>query len=270
VTSTPDEVLHTRSGAELRLGRGIVVKRHRRGTEARLLAARLTAAGVVPELLAPLVGTVEVDGQGRCVTRWPRVPVLAADDPIPWGEWGRLLARLHRTPLVGPLRLLPVADPWARLDRALTALDGTVGVTDPASASLLHEVAAALPREPATSRMLVHGDVHAGQLGLTHHGWVLIDVDDLGLGDPAWDLARPAGYWAAGLLPDDGWHAFLAGYTTGAGPAVDPGDPWVRLDTPARAAVITAAAHALEPGSPTADAREALLSACAAMPRSVP
>jgi hypothetical protein len=99
---------------------------------------------------------------------------------------------------------------------------------------------------------------------------VLLDVDDLGLGDPAWDLARPAGYWAAGLLPDDGWRAFLDGYAAGGGPAVDPADPWARLDTPARAAVVTAAAHALDPDSPNGDARQALLSACAAMPRSVP
>lgn len=269
MTSTPDEVRHTRSGAELRLGARIVVKRHRVGTDPATLAARLTAARLVPELLAPVQDAVEVDSQGRCVTRWPRVQVVAAEDTLPWHEWGQLLARLHRTPLVGELRLLPTADPWARLDRALTTLDGLVGA-DPESASLLREVAASLPREAAQDSTLVHGDVHAGQLGLTPHGWVLLDVDDLGLGDPTWDLARPAGFWAAGLLPDDGWRAFLEGYALGGGPAVDPGEPWVRLDTPARAAVVAAAVYALDPDSPTADARGALLSACAAMQRSVP
>jgi predicted trehalose synthase len=43
---------------------------------------------------------------------------------------------------------------------------------------------------------LVHGDWHLGQLGRRGEHWVLIDVDDLGVGDPAWDLARPAGFWA--------------------------------------------------------------------------
>ena len=46
------------------------------------------------------------------------------------------------------------------------------------------------PDRPAT---LVHGDWHLGQLGRRSATtpWMLIDVDDLGVGDPAWDLARP-------------------------------------------------------------------------------
>jgi hypothetical protein len=44
-----------------------------------------------------------------------------------------------------------------------------------------------------------------GQLGWRLGALVLIDVDDLGVGDPAADLARPAGFWAAGLLPDGDW-----------------------------------------------------------------
>jgi hypothetical protein len=51
-------------------------------------------------------------------------------------------------------------------------------------------------------------------------------VDDLGVGDPAWDLARPAGFWAAGLIPDDDWAAFLQSFRDAEGPAVPPGDPW--------------------------------------------
>lgn len=135
---------------------------------------------------------------------------------------------------------------------------------------LLRTVAAALPRDPVKEAVLVHGDIHAGQLGLTSTGWVLLDVDDLGLGDPAWDLARPAGFWAAGLLPDDGWRAFLEGYFLEGGPAADVKDPWICLDTPARAAVVAAAAYALDPTSPTAEDRDALLDACAAMRRSDP
>ncbi len=48
----------------------------------------------------------------------------------------------------------------------------------------------------------MHG---TGQLGWDGRRRVLIDVDDLGVGDPRWDPGRPAGFWAAGLIPDAEW-----------------------------------------------------------------
>ena len=76
-------------------------------------------------------------------------------------------------------------------------------------------------------------------------------------GDPAWDLARPAGFWAAGLIPDDDWAAFVEAYRDADGPALPAGDPWPILEPFARAAVVQAAAH--EPDD------ELLLAACARM-----
>ena len=89
--------------------------------------------------------------------------------------------------------------------------------------------------------------------------WTLIDVDDLGLGDPAWDLARPAGFWAAGLIPDGDWTTFLVAYRDAGGAALPPApaDPWPVLEPFARAAVVQAAA-----GNPD---DELLLAACARM-----
>lgn len=48
--------------------------------------------------------------------------------------------------------------------------------------------------------------------------WRLIDVDDLGLGVPAWDLARPAAWYAAGLLAPEDWLCFLDAYRAAGGP----------------------------------------------------
>jgi aminoglycoside phosphotransferase (APT) family kinase protein len=111
----------------------------------------------------------------------------------------------------------------------------------------------------------VHGDWHLGQLG--RHGpttrWHLIDIDDVGIGDPVWDLARPAGFWAAGLVTDDDWAAFLDAYRR-RGPALPDGEPWRVLEPFARAAVVHAAASGLAAGD-TDDAQQALEDACARM-----
>ena len=120
--------------------------------------------------------------------------------------------------------------------------------------------------------LLCHGDLHLGQL-VRHPApdgpWHLIDVDDLGLGEPAWDLARPAAGYATGLLPAPDWAAFLAGYRAAGGPAVAPGDDlWPpEVDLPARTLTVQLAARGLVDAAtgvrPLDDTDHDLLAACA-------
>lgn len=254
--------VQTRSGAEIVVDGDVVHKLHRIGTDPRALGQRLRIAAASASLLEPISVVPERNGL-RWQTSWPKVETVVVEpDCIPWAAAGRLLAALHREPV--PARA-PVHGWPQRLRRAVDNLGGAAdpAVVRAAAASLPDAVwRAGSPDRPAT---LVHGDWHLGQLGrrTTAAPWVLIDVDDLGVGDPAWDLARPAGFWAAGLIPDDDWATFLDAYRDD-GPAVPAGDPWPVLDLFARAAVVHAAASGLIHGD-TDDTQQALLVTCERM-----
>jgi hypothetical protein len=112
------------SGARLAFVGGIAVKLHHGDTDAAGLAARLSAVNS-PLLQAVFVpqfaGSPGMAPDGSLVSAWPEVPVLAAEDQIPWSEAGRLLAHLHRVP---PPATLPGHSPSGRLARAVERAEG--------------------------------------------------------------------------------------------------------------------------------------------------
>ncbi|MBU3705320.1 MAG: aminoglycoside phosphotransferase family protein [Mycobacterium sp.] len=258
--------MRTSSGADILVDGDVVVKIHRTGTDPDALAARLRAAarlgGGDGPLLAPLSASVSPAPGGRWMTRWPRVHIVGRDPgALPWAAAGELLAVLHTRPGTGGLPAHRAAE---RLHRALERLPADA---PPVIRQAARTVAprAGQPCAPDRPRTVVHGDFHLGQLGARTGGpWQLIDVDDLGLGDPAWDLARPAGLWAAGLIPHADFHDFLDGYRSAAGPAIPtPGDPWEVLEPFARAAVVHAAAVGAR--YPEDESQAELLAACERM-----
>jgi hypothetical protein len=247
---TPPPLI-TPSGADVTVDGDVVLKLHRPGTGPQALRQRLRVAARSACLLSPMDLEPEQVGD-RWQTRWPRVYVVTPDPTtLPWADAGRLLARLHREPLHGFTLAHGGPD---RLARALARLGHGP------DADVIRRAGEGLPDAGAAGRpiTLVHGDFHLGQLGRQRNRLLLIDHDDLGVGDPAVDLARPAGFWAAGLLPDADWHTFTASYRDAGGPALPPGDPWPVLDPFARAAVVAAAAN--HPDDPL------LLAACRRMP----
>ncbi|MFD5401028.1 phosphotransferase family protein [Streptomyces griseorubiginosus] len=252
-----------------------VAKAHAPDTVAADLAHRLTAAAHLPGILLPPLQATHVDLHGRLVTFWPYGEPVDPEDPdaAPWEPAATLLARLHRTP--APPGLPAMRGP-AKAALAVARLLGAARQDrHPALAPVLRAWSAlpswargeSLMRDTTT---LCHGDLHLGQL-VRHPApdgpWCLIDVDDLGVGEPAWDLARPAAWYACGLLSPEDWDLFLAAYRAAGGPAVPvDGDPWPALDVPARALTVQTAARAvakaIDAGRQLDDVERAVVDAC--------
>ncbi|SER87740.1 phosphotransferase [Streptomyces qinglanensis] len=293
------EVLADRSDAVVVRVGDRVAKAHAPDAEAPALDVRIRIAAA-PEyrgvLLPPASGgaTSRLPG-GRLGSTWPLGTPVDPDDAAaaPWGAAGVLLARLHTAPLPAPGRLpgpLPPMRGPAKAARALARMRRAPRGGQGASAEVVERAWAGLPpwcrdEEPGpASRTLCHGDFHLGQL-VRHPRpdgpWQLIDIDDVGLGDPAWDLARPAAWFAAGLLPAAEWECFLGAYArtvegaaaAGAAPgehlphALAGSDPWPYLDAPARALTVQSAAlgvaKAGAEGRSLDEAEEACVAACA-------
>ncbi len=199
-------------------------------------------------------------------------------DTAPWEAAAALLARLHLHP---PLPGTPPMRGPAKAARAVERLRATETTAARPVLRAWHALPAWARAEaqlPDITPALCHGDFHLGQLvrhPADHGTWRLIDVDDLGTGTPTWDLARPAAWYACGLLAPDEWTRFLTAYRAAGGPAVPPhGDPWPALDIAARALTVQTAATALtkatQAARPLDDIERSLVDACDRMASTPP
>ncbi|MET7693726.1 aminoglycoside phosphotransferase family protein [Streptomyces sp. NPDC005483] len=252
-----------------------VAKAHAPDTTPADLAPRLATAAQLPGILLNPLNRPPVELHGRLVTFWPYGEPVDPEHPdaAPWEPAATLLAHLHRTP--APPDLPPMRGPVKAALAVARLLKATRRQQQAAAASCLRAWRTLPPWARAETPMsdtttLCHGDLHLGQL-VRHPApdgpWRLIDVDDLGVGEPAWDLARPAAWYACGLLAPDDWSRFLGAYRAAGGPAVPAeGDPWPALDVAARALTVQTAARAIakatEADRALDDVEQAVVDAC--------
>ncbi|TDC66977.1 aminoglycoside phosphotransferase family protein [Actinomadura sp. GC306] len=245
----------------------VVVKAHQADRDnGPALQERIRLAGTLPHLvIAPLGPPLSV--AGRTVTVSPFGEPVDPQGDLPWKEGARLLAELHSAPVP------PGAPSWGRptrVARLVARLDGGSAEAEirRAFATLPSWIRGESAEPSRTAERLLHGDWHLGQMVRAADGrWRLIDIEDLGGGDPAWDLARPAALYSAGVLPPEDWGRFLGAYQAAGGPAVPAGDdPWTHLDIPARSLAIQIAAtcviSARREDRPLESAEQAMIDAC--------
>ncbi|WP_069814128.1 phosphotransferase family protein [Streptomyces sp. TP-A0874] len=280
-------------GTVVRLG-PVVAKAHAADSDLPELLARLRIAAhprlrdiLLPPLAVPGAGDrpPAPTRDGRPISLWPYGAPVQPDEPdaAPWEAAGELLARLHAVPtevLPGPVPAMRGPVKAARAVARLAAAGRSPAAdTVLAAWSLVPPWARGeVPPSHPGSGLLCHGDFHLGQLVGGPDGtgeWLLIDVDDLGVGDPAWDLARPAAWYATGLLAPEAWGRFLGSYQRAGGPVWPPGaDPWARLDIPARSLTVQTAAVSLAKAAAAGRAPDevetALVDACERIRRMPP
>ncbi|MEU8121391.1 phosphotransferase [Spirillospora sp. NPDC049024] len=237
------ETLYDRHGVlVVRVG-DVVVKAHQADRDhGDAFLHRVRLAGTLPDLiLGPLGPPLSVDG--RTVTLAMFGEPVDPSGELPWEEGARLLAGLHSAPVPADA---PVWGRPTRVARLVSRLE------DGPAEDAVRRAFATLPawirgeedEPPGRGRRLIHGDWHLGQMVRAPGGrWRLIDIEDLGMGDPAWDLARPAALYSGGVLSPHEWELFLGAYREAGGPAVPAqGNPWAALDVPARSLAIQIAA----------------------------
>ncbi|MCP2335898.1 phosphotransferase [Actinomadura rupiterrae] len=262
------QVIYDRNGVLVVRSGDVVAKAHRPGrATGPEFARRAEIAASLPELFcAPLSPPLDVEGRTVTLERYG-TPVDPFDPP--WEDAARLLAALHAVPV--PKDTPPFGRP-TRVARAVSRLgDGEVAdAVRRAFAVLPAWVRGDAPVPVVKHECLLHGDFHLGQLVRAGEGgtWRMIDVEDIGCGDPAWDLARLAALFAAGILPPEAWGRFLYAYREAGGVAVPPdeGSEWTVLDVPSRALVVQIAATSLrlaaEEGRDLAPEETGLVAAC--------
>lgn len=277
-SSTPVRLASSGARSVLRFG-DVVVKIYDESTPLQHVETSLALIGCREArdlFLQPLCRHVfQIDDRhsvtGRLLTLWPAAHTFlpASVEQFEWVESAQLLAKLHSLSIPSS-RLVRPAGWLSRLGRLKSKIETSHAF--PAEKKTLLAALATLPRLGSTcwhmhTTSLIHGDWHPGQVARSGHELKLIDSDDVGLGDPMWDLARVAGWSLAGVISNEVWNTFFSHYAAARLLNKQQIETvWQNLELPARAAAILSAAtgmlHAEKEQRELEDYEKELLESC--------
>ncbi|MBP9708853.1 MAG: phosphotransferase [Oligoflexales bacterium] len=246
-------VLSKRGSAYVVKYGNIVAKIHSTSTDIIELKSRIDLIGqesICNFFLQPLLRKVEIV-KGRLLTLWPAglTSESASVDRLDWKEHALLLAEFHKASfrIENKEQVLAKAGNEFRLQRMHSRFQASKNCKEKnyvlGAFSTLTFADSKHGQNNACH--VIHGDWHPGQVVQYNDNAKLIDIDDVGIGNPAWDLARPAAWYLASFLSDSIWQDFLDSYRDAGGPAIKGKNPWEFLELPARTVVIQSAAKAL-------------------------
>ncbi|WP_018160630.1 hypothetical protein [Smaragdicoccus niigatensis] len=240
---SPTVLVRRRDAVVIRVG-DVVVKAHRADDPLELQRRLEVARTSLSNVFAAPLGNWPGSSPDVVLTAWPAGEPVDPElsDEAPWEHAGRLLALLHDSfPIGADLK------PATSVDRVRSAISvlaqSAVSATAEgrgilSAASQLGELEIG-----AASRRIIHGDFHLGQMArFPGRGWLLLDVDDLGFGDTRWDFARPAAWFAIGLIEGRQWQTLVESYREAGGQAIS---SWSEIDRFAQAFTVQAAARAV-------------------------
>ncbi|MGC7102744.1 phosphotransferase family protein [Amycolatopsis lurida] len=180
--------------------------------EREVRVARWLAESGVPVIRPVAAVEQPVVSANRAVTWWEELPPHRAAQP---DELGSLLRQLHELPV--PIDLaLPEFDPFAELLGNLKSVGDWLPAAD---RSWLEELAGQLRADLAATPAwrtphVLHGDAWQGNVAVPEQGEpVLLDLEQVSIGDPAWDLAPLAvDYADFSRVSDEDYKAFTNAY----------------------------------------------------------
>jgi len=139
-------------------------------------------------VVRPLLETQPAVIGDRAVTWWEQFPPHREASPA---ELGAVLRQLHALPVPGDLGLAEF-DPFDELTSNIAVAGNWLSTKDRAwLQDLIRRLRADYAHLPAwRPSCVLHGDAWQGNVAVPEHGPpVLLDLEQVGIGDPVWDLA---------------------------------------------------------------------------------
>jgi aminoglycoside phosphotransferase (APT) family kinase protein len=209
------ELIRAAENTIFRLSGGVVARVSRAGQSAAAAAKEVTVSRWLKSVAVPVVEALDdveqpAEVRERAVTFWRELPPHRQGSTAEVADMLRLLHAL----VVPPELCLPPLAPFVRLAERISVAT----VFSEEDRAWLVEWLGTLQAgyedlSPGLPWCAVHGDAWGGNIVVTEHGPVMLDLERFAFGPPEWDLTSAAfDYTTCGYLSQDEWREFCRRY----------------------------------------------------------